>query len=514
MSRPHASLGDLVELTVRLRQDAAADPAQLHERDRRIGMSRNAPRRGNEVRILFWLAHRNENKPVDHARRAVAVHRLVRLGLLVLGVVFGSAAAGGVFYYDGTYPVNIIYVLAAFVGLQWMLLTLLALAALPSGLQRWIPGLRSIQESIGVLSPGQWVAVLKRWLPQRYRETFLDASGTARAHQAQFGRVQKWAALEAAQVFAVGFYTTVLAVFLSLVFFKDMAFGWSTTLQVDARDMQKITQTLATPWAWAWPQASPSPQVIEQSRYYRWKSMAPRLDAQGKPIDPAVYGAWWPFIVACLVTYGLTPRLVTLAVARWRFRNAVREAFVHAPGVRGLLQRLEHPLIHTHGESSEENAQCHESSSTVPTCAGVPIVNPANTIVIHWAGASGDETTALRGTGESFGVMEDAAFSAGGSQTPEEDEKTIEVAAGMRDAEAVIVVVKAWEPPMREFEDFLRQLRAAVGDKRPIEVIPVATDRGQPLSTPADVDMLQWRRAMDAMGDPWLSVVLPRNERS
>jgi hypothetical protein len=70
--------------------------------------------------------------------------------------------------------------------------------------------------------------------------------------------------------------------------------------------------------------------------------------------------------------------------------------------------------------------------------------------------------------------------------------------------EPVAVLVKSWEPPLLELQDFLRALRDAVGDGRVVALVPVARGaQGEP-AAPGDGALAPWRRAVEQSGDPWL----------
>ena len=77
--------------------------------------------------------------------------------------------------------------------------------------------------------------------------------------------------------------------------------------------------------------ASPDLALVEMSRYYR-------LEDQ-RAIDVARLGAWWPFVLMCVLVWGLLPRLVFAGVAQWRQRAAERVFLREHPEVTALLHR-------------------------------------------------------------------------------------------------------------------------------------------------------------------------------
>ena len=71
---------------------------------------------------------------------------------------------------------------------------------------------------------------------------------------------------------------------------------------------------------------------------------------------------------------------------------------------------------------------------------------------------------------------------------------------------AVVVAVRAWEPPILEFVDFVTELRAALGDAVAIIIVPVALGPAGEPAAPLDTDREQWTMRVGSIGDPWLSI--------
>ena len=127
------------------------------------------------------------------------------------------------------------------------------------------------------------------------------------------------------QLFSVWFNIGVLAAVSYLISFSDLAFAWSTTLNLDSAGFHRALQALSWPWHSVLPDAVPSPELIEISRYYRLEDGS--LGASGAaPARAAQLGGWWPFLLAAIVCYGLLPRLLTLLVSWLRFRHHLSKA--------------------------------------------------------------------------------------------------------------------------------------------------------------------------------------------
>ncbi|MEM1027423.1 MAG: DUF2868 domain-containing protein, partial [Planctomycetota bacterium] len=273
-----------------------------------------------------------------------------------------------------------------------------------------------------------------------------------------------------------GFNLAAVAGAMQLIVFSDLGFGWSTTLQREASDMHALTTALALPWQAALPDAVPPAGLVEATQTYRAENFTLSVAAK----DSA---KWWPFLVMAMVVYGVLPRFVTLILTRRRLKKAVVRAMATTPGADRVLERMTCAVVETQavehegGDVETSDAPLTESASSRVGC------------VIRWAEAEYD--------GE--------ALDAGGGRSLDEDRQTIAAAAsggsgGEGNDRPVLIRVKAWEPPVLEFLDFLSDLRQALGDGRAIEVQPIG-----------DGDRAMWQRKLASVGDPWLRLVSDDN---
>jgi len=104
----------------------------------------------------------------------------------------------------------------------------------------------------------------------------------------------------------------VLAAFLTLLLFTDLAFGWSSTLVDDPTLIHKITQMISVHWQAYWPSAVPDLALIESTRFIR---IAPATE------HAVNAGGWWSFLLASLVTYNLLPRILLILVCQLQLRH-------------------------------------------------------------------------------------------------------------------------------------------------------------------------------------------------
>ena len=427
-----------------------------------------------------------------------AMYRLQIVLLVILGLAVGWVAAAAVYSYDGSRPVNVVQVLAVFVGAQLLLLLPLAVVMLPRRLARLVPGFIAVQEALAWLSPGQLIRLLARWLPEEIRQPLTSATHSGSPSIRQLGRVQKWAILFPSQAFAIAFNLGALAGCLYLITFSDLAFAWSTTLEPDPERIHRLTGILSSPWAGFVPDAVPSLDLIRETLYYRQTGVS---DVS----DPSRWGQWWPFLVASMITYGLLPRLLLLALAGGQLRRSLHRAFAEMPGVTVVLDRLTCELVSTQATSPEVPARATSADPTLASSAPAPL-DAGEITVVNWSG--------LEVADESLTLQCQAAWSrqiigvhhAGGRRSISADEETIAALAALPASVGVALVVKAWEPPVMELLDFIRELRQSAGPRRLIIVAPTGIHATGRLTPPRPSDLARWEKRLRGLHDPALTV--------
>ncbi|KFI23266.1 DUF2868 domain-containing protein [Nitrosococcus oceani] len=494
-------LADLVDFSTQMDLDAVMEPGDVRRRDRSIGRELEHLADKPRSQLRQWLWRVAENKHDFPGNNAAKTLRLVMLVLFFFGVTVGWIAALGVFAYDGTQPVNVVNVLAVFVGLQILLLLMSAIIALPRNILHFIPGTRSLQDLFGVLSPGRLAPTIARFLSPDYRLAFEAALGRQKAHHITYGRVRKWLILQFSQVFAVAFNLGALIGCLYLVTISDLAFGWSTTLTFQAEKFHWLVQQLAWPWRDWLGSAVPSANLIEVTRFYRLDEgilpNAMKLESK----DASILGQWWQFLLLAIIFYGLLPRLFTLAFARWRLNVALNNAFIHAPGATQVLDRMNHAVV--------ETAAVEPEAGAVPMPEVVPSFHGENFAgikgyLVNWAGINLDESQLENTLRAAMAVKIDQVFHAGGKSPIEQDQRIIGKLQAAADTMAIVVAVKSWEPPLLEFLDFLEALRSALGPQRLITVIPLALNHRGDLVSADSSDLDIWRKKLQILGDPQL----------
>ena len=129
----------------------------------------------------------------------------------------------------------------------------------------------------------------------------------------------------------LAFAATALLTLLVQVLVRDLAFGWSTTLQTSVPAYHALVEQLAWPWRGWLPGAVPGLELVEQSRYFRLGGEA--------PADPERLGAWWPFLAMLWLCYVLLP-VILLGLARLHLNYRAGVLLRRHPGWAALRQRF------------------------------------------------------------------------------------------------------------------------------------------------------------------------------
>jgi hypothetical protein len=476
--RPSTTLfEDAIDVPLWLENDRTTPFAARSRRDR--GIASQLASDAADIRVRGWW--QLIGVPAEHTgARLQRTRRLVTAVVIAIGASVGVGVALAAFHYDGTRPVNVVTLLAVLVMTQLVFLGL-TLLLIPRG----IPGLRAIQDLLETINPGALAATIYRKIASVPREA-APLFGWHPGRSAAAGRFAKWQLLFWSQSFAVAFNCAAIATGIALVTFTDLAFGWSTTLNLDARGIARIVDALSAPWqSWA-PGAVPDSTLIERSQFFRLDgTRALDIDA-----SRALTG-WWPFAILAIATYGLFPRVVLWGVSAFRLRCATRALLVEDPRVTALLDRMATPAIET---AAAEPEDARVAPALPDTAHPRALVGSACAVI--WGGSI-EAPLADAYARRTLGVSLSTIVEAGGERTLDDDRAAID---RVRDAAGVVVFTRAWEPPLLEFLDFVSALRSALGKEVSIVVSPVAEGGG-------GVTQLQretWARAVGRVADPRL----------
>lgn len=319
-------LGDYLDLEWFLEKDRILDPGEILDRDRKIGLAAQAGALPPKLQGAYWLERRRDGSSGGLPSRSLcSVLIALRLLFGFGGLLAGISLVRALLLYSGIEPVNVSVFLLLAVLPQAGLSLLAAGLLVCRGLRRTefrIP-LRPLFDLVwrrpGSLSPQAGFVralILRRGWP---------------------ARMLGWESLRLLHLggFCLAFGS--LAALAVSVAVTDLAFGWQSTLRIGAQGMHTLVTALSAPWSWL-PEPwglTPTLLQIEGSRIV--------LKDGIQALASADLVAWWPFLCMCLLVYALLPRFILLASAHWMLRRAERR-FVH-PDLGRIVDRMQAPLL-------------------------------------------------------------------------------------------------------------------------------------------------------------------------
>jgi hypothetical protein len=339
-------------------------------------------------------------------------------------------------------------------------------------------------------------------LDGRKRDAIAAAVGLFQSRKQVYGSLFYWPAFNLLQGFAVCFNIGLLGATLAILSGSDVAFGWQSTLQVSSQAVYHLVQTISLPWRWIVPPAlsHPSLEAIEGSRIILKEGI--------HSLSTGDLVSWWPFLCLSVLFYGLLPRLVLMISGVLVQRHLLaRLRFDHAAGDR-LVRSMTNPMVSTAGAPVAPPHPDIEAKS--PSAFHTKVARPVGgnfvALVPEDISTDCDELEAMANRELSIQVTHRKIIGAGEVS----DEEVLDVLQAMRDAPdfgGVLVLQEAWQPPIRESLNYLKQLRNRLGETAAITVALVGKPGSDTLFTaPGEVDLRIWKQRIAALGDPYLSV--------
>lgn len=293
---------------------------------RRVGELRAA----RQAIACDWLEEMRQTRKDLPGRRLSEGLDVAGFVLTLVGVLVGIGAARAFLAYDGREPVNVFGFLALFCGLQVLLLLGTAWALAGRGSRGPRTG-----RLTGALARLARMPVLDRFVGGRRAQ--LEAGlGRALGRRTLYRDVEQWLLFSHAQRFGTWFNLAVIATFLYLLTFTDLAFGWSTTFSVDGDGFHRATTIVSLPWAAFASGAVPGQDLVELTRWARDGGGGWVVESEGvRPV-----GAWWSFLLLALLVWGLLPRAVAWLFARRKLRASLAGSALDHAAFERLFDRL------------------------------------------------------------------------------------------------------------------------------------------------------------------------------
>ena len=420
--------------------------------------------------LKTWLNHqkaqRKDSLPFPGDTWGTIIS-LLHWGALFIGICAGIGLAAGLLQYDGSRPVNVALFFGMLVGVQipWSILSFFMITG--KGF-RWIPVSSGLSFRV--------FRMLLHWASTRmHRHIFSRVSTEKRMVWESFwGHLLKdhgastkyliWPILTRIQILGVAFNLGAICYFLASVMFRDLAFGWQTSLQqITHSSVAKLVQLFSLPWNWLLGEGHgyPSMDQIEGSRIV----LKEGIETMQNPD----LTSWWPFLFFCLVVYGLIPRTLLWLWTRSKERRQLASYPLRSLSSQNLWKRFHTPYLNVTRKSFDEHAHSKDGSlasavdeiqksslvqNSTSTISNIPCwVYLSEDLAMHHANGSLASKLSPHGW-QVQGIIDEGILHQDLAHHPFES------------GEYLLWVDEAWQPPIQEHLKKIEKCRA---------VLPVGT---------------------------------------
>ncbi len=491
MARRTPELADLIDLEHVLRADRERPLEVLRAREARIaaelGVDAASPGAGGRELVLAWLDRVRASGEPAPGRAASRALSAVAAALTLIGLALGAGGVASWLAAVDARPVNTIHLWTALVGVQLGLLALWLPSLLPESWIARVAPLRAARALLSALASAG--PALVGGLLARVTDRRIDTAPLRRL-EALYGPLRFWTLARLTQGFALAFNLGAAVALAGLPYVDDPAFGWRSRLLSPAQ-LELAQRVVAAPWRAAWPAAVLDREQIVATRYSR---MEPRFGDTLSPAARRVWGAWWPFLLASLLFYGVLPRLGLWLLARFRFARELRSVPLDHADVERLRARLLRPSVDARADAPDPDVG--PGSAARGSGPALPH-GPARVLV--WSGVDLD-ADALRRRLAVEGIEARDIRQVGGPD-PAQDRAALDALRAVPDDTPVLLVVEGWEPPSADYADLVGALRDALGPAHAL-VVALVHPRGwvEPRL------LAQWRERLGQLADPRLRV--------
>ena len=396
-----------------------------HESNRLFALKHKELLKEPKEMLLAWLDDNIYRVDSELKSQSYMVYLSATTTLLAFfAIVMGLLVGFGLLSYSGHEPVNIIYYLLMAIAIPTLSMIFSTISMFNSG---------SIGTFFTRMFPLHWLERIFTLIPFKSRDDFSDC-------RLSLG-LAKWLFLQRVQLFSLLFSIAMLLALGLLVVAKDIAFGWSTTLQIEPSSFHALLKSIGFLWRESFPNAIPSLELVEISQYFRLgeKINSDMIQNADK------LGAWWQFLAMTTMVYAILLRFLLWIVTKIIFRQQLEKEFFAINGVDRVLREFATPFVSTKAPKKERHLEIKKESKEQISYS----VDIQNSYIIGW-NYTADE---LRLIADSKEIKNSSIESVGGKNSFSDDEAVADMAKG-----EILLFVKAWEPPTMDFIDLLELL--------------------------------------------------------
>ena len=399
------------------------------------------------------------------SKSSLVIRTISSISLILIIVIFfiGLATGYGLISYSGKNPINVLHFLSIGVLIPSVTLVLTFWAM--------IKNRKTHNDFLIHISPSFWL------------DKILEKFSVFKIKFKLKPLIWNWLIINRAQYLTISFLFGIAVALIFNVVSRDLAFGWSTTLDIGAKSFYDFLQVVSTPWSGFFHSGVPSMDLVQKSQYYRLGGeLSKEYVSHAK-----LFGGWWQFLVFAILFWGILPRVFMLFFTNYFLSKTIDGSYLDILDSKLLLKNMNEPLVTTF--SSEDGGEFNSAEYYKNTKNDILVKNSS---VIGW----GFDESELDVVLDSQDLDPSHIYLAGGNKTLKEDENIIH---SIQDNPTLIV--KSWEPPTVDFIDFIDELRVKVNS---INILPIGTSKN--LYKPNKKDVNIWSRKLDDYQNIWIIV--------
>ena len=407
------------------------------------------PAAARRIGLRVWLAAIKETAA---GRKFSAALSIVGGGLSLVTFLGGISSALGMLERERG-GINVTLFLAILIGGQWLVLILAAIG--------WLVRRRAAEGFSGVQAvAGRLARRLAGNRDDAWWNRLMDGGGAPRASVL-------WRLARLVQAAGVSFNLGILCGLAGLVLVKHVGFYWETTTELAMRSaLETSVKFLSAPWAAWWPDAVPGAQAIEASRWL------PGRDAGLAP-GPA---AWWEFLLAATLFWGLLPRAILWILAWQAGRQALARLDFQARHHRALWREI----------TGTDRIETNEL--------------PLDGVLVLDVGGSGLTAEALRPFLLRRLRVHPAAWLPVAVLDPGAEDETSRALA--KAPAGIVLLAEGWSLSPARMLALHAKVRSSAGAETPIKFLVANVGADHQPAAPTAEERREWTRFVDSLRDP------------
>ncbi len=431
------------------------------------------------------------------------IYRIFTLVFIFLGISSGSGLAFSLISYSGDAPVNVSVYFASIVLVQIFLLVFIIFALLLKSINRMPFKNSLIYSFVARIMAKAAAAMIKKGtkkLSGAKRAGIEAAIGVLKGQKKIYGSVFFWPGLILIQVFGVSFNLGAISATLLKVLGTDIAFGWQSTVQFGSLAVYKFVEIIAMPWSWLIPKSLAHPSLLQiEGSHIILKNGIYHL------ATPDLV-AWWPFLIFCVIFYGLLPRTALLLGGLiFKAKKLAGLDFTHSACDR-LITKMKTPVVASKGNKISDPGQqdMDIEEKKEPENIWKPHTKNSLLLIPDDIFEECDRVVIKNMVLEKSGWKIAKTIKFGADYSADLD--LIKKITRSNKECNILILQEAWQPPINENIRFIGDLRKIIGEKRLIKIIFIGTPGPDTILTPPDNnDMKIWNKKLKILGDPYLS---------